>query len=153
MSAQENAEAILIVIKRLAKWILIGIVIITLLGGVIYLWNELSYWYQVGRYVSKVSVNVKFDKAVCPEKEYPLSIFVMNDSIKTIEHISVDVKVTNLGYSNKINNYSSFDSDKLIKPNEGVRMCWSVSSTKYSETLDGENMDVVLEDFDVNFVK
>lgn len=153
MSAQENAEAVLIVIKRLAKWILIGVVIIALLGGLMYLWSTLSDWYKVDRYKSKVTVNVKFDKAECSEKEYPLSIFVGNSSIKTISHISVDVKVSRLGYSNKINNYSSFDSDKLIKPNEGFQTCWRVNSTDYNETLDGENMGVVLESFYVNFTK
>ena len=49
MSAQENAEAVLIVIKRLAKWILIGVVIIALLGGLMYLWSTLSDWYKVDR--------------------------------------------------------------------------------------------------------
>lgn len=153
MSAQENAEAILIVIKRLLKWMLVGFFILALLGGVIYLWSTLSDWYQIGRYKSKITVNVKFDKAECPEKEYPLSIFVGNISNKTIEHISVYVKVTNLGYSNKINDYSSFDSDKLIKPKEGFQACWKVNSTEYNETLDGDNMAVVLESFNVNFVK
>lgn len=153
MSSQENAEAVLIVIKRLAKWILMGIIIIALLGGVMYLWSTFSDWYQVGRYKSKITVNVKFDKAECPEKDYPLSIFVGNTSTKTIEHISVDVKVTNFGYSNKINDYSSFANDKLIEPNKGFQTCWRVNSETYGETLDGQNMAVVLESFDVNFVE
>ncbi len=153
MSAQENAEAILMVIKRLAKWILIGFVIIALLVGVIYLWSTLSDWYQVDRHMSKVAVIVKFDKTECADKEYPLLIHIENKSTQTIEHIRVDAKVTKMGYSNKINNYSSFDSDKIFKPQEGFQSCWRVYSTESNETLDGENMTVVLENFHVNFVK
>ena len=153
MTAQENAEAIIIVIKKLAKWMLVGVFIIALLFGVIYLWSTLSDWYQVGRHEPKIAVIVKFDKTECPEKEFPLSIFVGNSSTKTIENISVYVKVTNLGYSKKINDYSSLHSDKLIKPTEGFQACWRVDSTKFNETLDGENMAVVLEKFYVEFVE
>lgn len=46
MSANETAEAIIIVIKRLAKWIIIGLLLIALLVGLIIGYFQVEYYYK-----------------------------------------------------------------------------------------------------------
>ncbi len=151
MATNETAEAILQVIKKLFVWIVKGLLIIALLGFLVYLWFSFSGWYSNGRHKNKVQVVAKFDKLHCSDKSYPLSITVVNLSSKTIEHIGIRIKVTTKGFSSRLNSYGDFDSDKILKPNEGYRNCWVVLGSDYRTKIDGENMDAVLESFKVRF--
>lgn len=153
MSANENAEAILIVIKRILKWIAIGIAVLIAIFAAIMAWSSFEDWYSKGRHKAKVRVVAEFNNPKC-SAGYPLYIGVINDSSKTITNISVYLKVTKEGYSKALNRvYSSFDSDFIIKPNIGASACWGVYSDDYSnpKLLDGKGMQVEVDHFYVTF--
>lgn len=153
MSASENAEAILIVIKRILKWCAIGILVLIAIGILVFAYLEVSDWYSKGRHKAKVKVVAEFNNPKC-SATYPLYIGVINDSSKTITNISVYLKVTKEGYSKALNRvYSSFDSDFIIKPNVGASACWGVYSDDYSnpKLLDGKGMQVEVDHFYVTF--
>lgn len=153
MSAQENAEAILIVIKRLLKWIGIAIAVVVLFFCAALVYEKFDRWFSVERFKKDVAVTVKFDTSLCDKKQFPLFIGVFNNSSKTIESTSVYVKVTKKGYSQKLNEYSSFKDDKILKPKEGISNCWAVEGSSYKSFLDGVDMDAELDSYYVTFKK
>ncbi len=152
MSANETAEAILIVIKRIAKWIAFLILGICLISGCVaaYVWADNYFGYE--RFKKKVDLIVRFDKKECNDPNFPLFVLIGNKSDKKILKVNFDIFVTKKGYSSKLNNYESYDSDKIIKKNEGFSSCYSVMAEGYnSPPLNGEDMDVRVTDYTVTF--
>ena len=156
MSANETAEAILIVIKRLLKWASIAALIVLILAAILYGYFSFDEWYSRDRHKQKVIVDAGFDEKVC-SKDFPLLIKVLNKSSKTISSINIGIDVTKNGFSSRINGYGSFDYDKIIKPEEGWGQCWAVEtqdSTGFSRKyLDGKNMSVKVTYFNPVFEK
>ncbi len=113
MSAQETAEAIFIVIKRLAKWLLFLIIGLIVLGLI--WWGIYESWdyYSNGRHKKKVSVIARFDNNACPSEQYPLFILIGNASSKKVTEVTFEVEVTRSGRSTKINDYQSFLATKF----------------------------------------
>ena len=151
MSAKENAEAILIVIKRILKWVVFAVLGIVVLFLCLSAYNNFDEWFKNGRYKKNVLVKVEFDKSVCSTKEYPLHITIVNNSTKTIKSTYIDLIVTKKGYSAKINDYGGLSDDKIIEPKTTWSSCWMVKGKSYNSKLDGENMDVALDYFTVTF--
>lgn len=150
MSANEKAEAILIVIKKIFKWFAIAIATLITIGLLLYAFSEMYDWYSEGRHKSKVQVVAFFDDKNCT-KSHPLFIGVVNNSSKTIEYTSTRIKVTKKGFSSQLNYDTSFSYDKIIPPTEGWGMCWSVFDDNFDsykrKPLDGKDMDVAVTSF------
>jgi hypothetical protein len=150
MSANEKAEAILIVIKKILKWIGIGIAALIAISLLLYAWSEFDDWYSVDRHKEKVKVNAFFDPKNCG-KEFPAFVAVVNNSTKTIESISFYLKVTKKGFSKQLNYSSSMEYDKILPPGEGWAQCWRIQDDNYDwakrKTLDGNDMEIAVTSF------
>lgn len=156
MPANEQAEAILIVIKRILKWLGIATLILISVGAV--LWGCVSAydWYTFDRHKNKIDVGVVFDSKICNDKGYPLVMLVQNNSSKTLASITTYVVVTKQGHSTKLNNWSGFIDDKILVPGKQSINCWAIEadgSTGFQRKyLDGVAMEVKLESFIPVFV-
>jgi hypothetical protein len=152
MSAKETAEAILIVIKRIAKWIAFLILGLCLIWGCVAVYMSVANYFGYERFKKKVDLIVRFDKKQCSDPNFPLFVLIGNQSDKKILKVNFDIFVTKKGYSSKLNNYQSYDSDKIIKKNEGFSSCYTVKADGYDGTsLNGEDMDVKVTDYTVTF--
>lgn len=145
-SANETAEAILIVIKRLLKWILLSGVAI---GVVIYLLVQIvEYWewYTTGRHKEKVEIDFHVAKLNDCDKEYPYLYIVRNNSDKTIDETEFTVEIRNKGYSSALNSYTSIKESKILKQNEATAGCFR------AERKDNNGYVIEKEvDFDVTY--
>jgi hypothetical protein len=143
MSANEKAEVVIIVIKKILKWVAVGFAAILSIGLLIFSYYSFDDWYSFERHKQKVIVSASFDEKIC-SKEFPLLIKVINKSSKTILSINVSIDVTRNGFSSVINGYSNYDYDKIIKPEEGWGECWAVETKDSNgfarKYLDGKNM-------------
>jgi hypothetical protein len=153
LSSNEKAEAVIIILKRILKWVLITVISVIALIYIAAKVGDLIDWYTEGRHKDKVSVITKFDKKLCEKKEHPLFIGIINNSTKTIVKTTVYVKVTKNGYSSQLNNSSAYYEDKIINANDGWGNCWSIIAQDYRTNLNGEGMDVVVDFFNVTFKK
>ena len=145
-SANETAEAILIVIKRLLKWILLSGVAI---GVVIYLLVQIvEYWewYTTGRHKEKVEIDFHVAKLNDCDKEYPYLYIVRNNSDKTIDETEFTVEIRSKGYSSALNSFTSITESKILKPNEATAGCFRAARKD-------NNGDVIEKevDFDVTY--
>jgi len=153
MSANEKAEAILIVIKRLLKWFAFGVGGLIALCIVIYAISEVSDWYSKDRHKAKVKVGASFNPEKC-DAAHPIYVGIVNDSTKTITNFSIYLKITRDGYSKILNkSYEPLNSDFIVKPGVGAQSCWGVYSDDYNnpKLLDGKNMQVEVDHFYVTF--
>lgn len=154
MSANEKAEVVIVVIKKMLRWIAVGITAIFSIGLIIYGYFSFDNWYSFERHKEKVYIAVSFDETVCT-KDFPLVIKITNNSSKTISKVSIDVDVTRTGYSRNINGYQYLDSDKIIKPREDWQSCWRVESKEGTFLkpiyLDGKNMTVKVSYYNPTF--
>ena len=125
MSANEIAEAALIVIKRLAKWIAwgtLGLVGIGFVGwGVNWLYEYVTY----ERPKSEVRLEVFRKDEVC-DSQFPVLVGVQNGSSKTILKYSFTLAAKEPGRSTNLAHWESYEDDQIIKPGEGKGTCWRV---------------------------
>lgn len=152
MSAQENAEAILIVIKRILKWasiVLVGIIIFALGAWGI---SSVYDWFTHDRYVKMVKVEAKFKSPEC-DSTWPVLVTVENKSPKTIVYSNIYIDVFKNGHSDYINKpFDSVSSDYIIAPGVTAQVCWAPKSKEYPyKTLDGVNMTAAVESFSLRF--
>jgi hypothetical protein len=155
MSAHETAEAILIVIKRVAKWIALFILGVGLFFAVIAAYDSADNYFSYEMPKKKVSLKAIFDKEMC-SSEYPLAVMVNNNSNKKLLKVNFEVVVTKKGYSSKLNEYTSYEYDRILNKNEGFPLCYAVFSKDYDKSyekirLDGEDMYVKVTDYTVTF--
>lgn len=127
MTPQEKAESVLIIIKKLFKWAVVGTLVVVLLFALLLGYLSIQEWFTIDRHKSKIKVELTFNAPDC-DKEYPLGVSIKNNSSKTLTNISVDFKVAKKGYSSELNNYSGITSDKILAPNEASGFCYMVES-------------------------
>ena len=150
MSANEKAEAVLIVIKKILKWILFAALALTAIVIVIIYWSKASDWYETGRHEAKIKVTGGFNLKEC-SKEMPLMLTITNDSSRTVEKMTIYVDVTKEGRSTKINNYSDLLMDYILAPGKKVSLCWGVLEKDTYKVLSGEGMAVTIDHFYTTF--
>jgi hypothetical protein len=152
MSAKETAEAILIVIKRILKWILYAILMLSVIWGALWALSELYDWYTHDRYLKKIQVAAAFDKNAC-SAEFPLLLQIENGSSKTVTSVNIYLEVTNEGRSTILNkDYQSFDSDMILKTSEAASSCWKISGKDSPyKSLSGDGMKVKVSRYYVTF--
>lgn len=154
MSANKTAEAILIVIKRISKWILILILLLFSIGLLIYCLAAFYDWYSIDRHRLKVEAFASFDSEKCT-KESPLFIGVVNNSKKTVDKVTIYVKVTKAGHSTQLNYDTSYSIDRILAPSEGWGGCVAVLDNHFDwakrKPLDGKDMAVTISTFYPSF--
>lgn len=123
-NSNEIAEAILLVIKRIAKWIALGILGLIVLGGLAWAgvagYNYVTY----GLPASKVKVIVTLDQAICSDPDFPVAVTILNRSERTVIRTSVHVYAHQKGHSKDLSKWGPLESDVIIPPKEGHRNCW-----------------------------
>lgn len=152
MSAKESAEVIILVIKRITKWF--GMIILAgiLIGAVLYAYSEISNYFGYEIYKNKVTISAKFDRKECEDPKFPMFVMTTNESNKKLLKVNFHVFVTKKGHSSKINDYQSYDMDRILRNNEGFSSCYSVMPDSYGEpALNGIDMDVKITDYTVTF--
>jgi len=129
-SKNEIAEAILILIKTLIKWLLIGIIVFAGAWFALYQIGEYYDWYRHERHADKVDVRFFIGEymemeAVCEGNSY--GYIIRNNSEKIVENVRFKVIAKKPGYSNIINHEDTrIESSKILKPGEKYASCFSV---------------------------
>ncbi len=143
-SPNETAEAILIVLKKILKWILFGtllLVVVLFIGTKIEAQWE---WHTYGKYEEKVTIKfVKFIEDKECSKEFPYMYVITNESSKVVEQTRFSVEVRRVGYSNVINSYTHIIDNKILKPNETSMSCF--------RTTAADNKSELIKDKEVNY--
>jgi hypothetical protein len=142
-SPNETAEAILIVLKKILKWILFGTL---LLVAVIFIGTKIEAlweWQTNGKYAEQVTIKfVNFLEDKECSKEFPYMYVITNESSKVVEETKFKVEVRRVGYSNVINSYTEITDSKILKPNETSMNCFRATTTDYkSELIRDKNVD------------
>ena len=138
-SPQDVAEVILIVIKRLFKWLLLGIDCIFVLSGVtIGVWQGYEYYY-VSLPESKIELSASPAPGVCP-KEFPILVTITNQSSKTLNKVSFVFSAKLPNRSSNHASYKYYSSDKITKPGDSHGACYgpllSTTTPKYKRVKD-----------------
>ena len=142
-SPNETAEAILIVLKKILKWIFFGsllsVAVLFIGTKVETLWE----WQTNGKHAEKVTIKfVTFLKDEECSKDYPYMYVITNESSKVVEETNFSVEVRRVGYSNVINSYTNITDSKILKPTETSMNCFRTTTTEYkSEVIKDKDVD------------
>ena len=119
----ETAEAILIVIKRLAKWLLFGVLGLAGLIAVIWGGNLLYDYIRVDLPKLKVDVSftINFDR--CKDTKFHVLLTIKNRSNKTILHTSVYAEARRKGRSTDLAYPAPINIDQIIEPDITYAFC------------------------------
>lgn len=153
MSAKENADAFLLVIKKLIKWFFIILGFLIIAGFIIYgIYTSVNYFkYELPK--SKIEISARFWPEKCPDNQIFLS--VMNNSDKTISKFHFYVQARRPGRStNFAKAYRSYENDRIIKPGDGFGFCYSIEKDSYASTpvyLEDSNYEVKITEFYPDF--
>jgi hypothetical protein len=149
---KETAEVIFIVIKRIIKWVLIASISLVLGVVVIIKISELYDYQTEGKYQEQVIIKANYPERGECTKDYPYEYIILNESEKTIEKVHFNVGIRKKGFSNEINEYTSIDEYKIIKPNEGWGSCFRVRSKDFKSYISDKDVDVVVTYRNVTFL-
>jgi hypothetical protein len=121
--AKIKAEAILIVIKTILKWIFLSIIGIGILIFIGFQYSE--YETKKSKAIEdKVVIKAFVPNEILCSKDFPYQYSISNYSGKTIEKTTFTVGVKRIGFSSNINRYTSIDEDKIIHNNETYIRCF-----------------------------
>lgn len=154
-SANERAEAILIVIKKLFKWLAIGLLIFI---GVI-----LSFIFFASKYEDyqtakkkkiedKISIKAFHPKEGPCDKDYPYQYEIFNNSGKVVEKVEFNVSIKRIGFSNELNGYTKIEEDKIIPNGEGWGRCFRASANgDYRRNLTDGDVEIEIKYKEITF--
>lgn len=140
----ETAEAIWIVLKRIAKWILIicvSIVCLVALFAVYVDHKDSQERKERALKEDKVIVKAAFSKNLCPPK-FPYAYVIRNTGDTTVDKVDFSVEIKRKGYSNPLNSYTNLEDDKILKPGETRQMCFSAEKKDYSGPLTDADVEI-----------
>ena len=151
--ANVKAQAILIVIKTILKWIglsVIGIGILIFLGV-----QYDEYEYKKRKAIEdKVVVRAFHPKEGSCSKDFPYQYLIINHSGSTVEKVSFTVDIKRKGFSSNINRYTSLDEDKIIPNNESYGRCFRAEDANdYRKNLTEKDVDIEITYKNVTFKK
>lgn len=122
--ANETAEAILIVIKRLAKWITLGVLGIILLLGFAFGVFEGHKYVTNTLPKSQIDIIITTKEEGCTD-EYPIKVAVFNGSSKTVKSIDITLSAMKPGHST---NYARWNAeatyDRVLSHGQSWQACW-----------------------------
>jgi hypothetical protein len=107
---------------------IVGVFIIIAVGTAGYLWlNEK----QESALRNAITIDVVHDPSRC-SPEYPLFITISNRSARTLKRLNFYVTGFREGYSDPVfETASTWDTDKIISPNQTFQQCWSSPPKSY----------------------
>lgn len=149
--ANIKAEAILIVIKRILKWI--GICLLGI-GLVVFLAVQYEEYKDKNRKMieDKVSIQAFHPKEEPCSKDYPYKYIIFNDSGKVVEKVTFTVGIRNVGFSSEINRYTSIVEDKIIPSGGGYGRCFRAEdANNYGKNLTEKDVDIKINYKNIEF--
>lgn len=149
--AKIKAEAILIVIKRILKWIgisFLGIGLLIFLG-----FQYEKYEAKKRRQIEdKVSIQAFHPKEGPCEKDFPYQYIIVNESGKVIKKITFTVGIKRTGFSSDINRYTSIVEDKIIQNKEGWGRCFRAEdANQYGKSLTEKDVEIEITYKNIEF--
>ena len=149
--ANVKAEAILIVIKRILKWIGLSIVGIGILSFVGIQYKEYEFK-QKKKTEDTVIIKAFYPTEFPCGNDFPYRYTIVNNSGRTVEKVTFTVGIKRIGFSSDINRYTSIDEDKIILNNEGYGRCFrAADANDYSKNLTEKDVDIVITYKNVTF--
>jgi hypothetical protein len=137
----EIAEAFLLVVKRIAKWLTFGMIGLVALVGLI--WGGVVLYQYVTHDLpaSEVKATVVFDKGTCPNESHPMAIKITNGSARVVMHARVYLNAFLPGRSTNFADYKAYESDLIIAPGRTGTLCWlPVMSPSAPKDLKWQNL-------------
>jgi len=151
--ANVKAEAILIVIKRILKWIGLSIAGIALLVFLAVQYEDYQAK-QKKKIEDKVKITAFHPKDEPCSKDFPYQYIILNESGKTIEKVTFTVEIKRVGFSSSINRYTSIDEDKIIPNFEGYQRCFRAEDANdYRKNLTEKDVNIEIKYKNVTFQK
>ena len=156
--AHEIAEAILIVIRTLAKWF--GIILLVVVGVIAALLAYDHFTNERDRQQREdalavlkreVEVSAVFDPQSC-SRQQPFKIEFRNGTKRTIDRIDFKLNVTQKGRSTILNSgYKTYESDFILQPGDTTTGCWRVENNQTYKPLVSEDgpLEVRIELMDI----
>ena len=151
--ANVKAEAILIVIKRILKWIGLSILSIGILVFLTVQYEDYQAK-QRKKIEDKVTITAFHPKDGPCSKDFPYQYLIFNESGKVVEKVSFTVEIKRVGFSSSINRYTSIDEDKIISNNEGYQRCFRAEDANdYRKNLTEKDVNIEIKYKSVTFQK
>jgi hypothetical protein len=144
--ANQTAEAVLIVIKRIFKWIVIAlIVVIVCIGLVAWVLDYTSTieYRKKQEQENMVSIVASRNEEQCTSA-YPYFYGIVNNSEKTVNNVKFTVEIRRKGFSSALNSYTSIDEDKILKPGEGYGRCFRATKKDYDGDVKDKDVDIIV---------
>lgn len=151
--ANQTAEAILIVIKRIFKWIVIALIVVSVCIGLV-AWvldyTSTREHRKKQEQDNKVSIVASRNDEQCTSA-YPYFYGIVNGSEKTVNNVKFSVEIRRKGFSSVLNSYTSIDEDKILKPGEGYGRCFRATKKDYDGDVKDKDVDIIVTYKDVTF--
>lgn len=156
MSAQETAEAVLIVVRKLAKWAAFGIGGLALLAGLAFggLWlkeeadraerariRHETYEIPKSKVEASAMVAKGEGKPRC-EGEWPVAVRVINRSDRPIMGYELVLSAKKKGRSSELAHDGILRDDKIIQPGDWHIACWRILKKDSAYTLKPERLEI-----------
>jgi hypothetical protein len=142
-----KVEAILTVIKKLLKWILLILLAIVILFGAFFYYldyKDKEERVKRKKLEDKVSISVYYSGKTC-SPGYPYFYGIVNNGDLVVNQVTFTVELRRKGFSRILNSYTSLTEDKILKPGEGYGRCFRASR-------DGVGGDLTETDVDISVV-
>lgn len=152
--ANERAEAILLVLKRLALWALIGLVALV---GIVFGYAYIAdYFDQKERSRIQAQVDLVliegFPAGEACSKDHPYLVRITNNSSKTVELVSAEMQIKRPGFSKQINRLLFIESDRILAPGQDWSLCYMAFDASHPGKLLRESLvDIHFENKRVTF--
>ncbi len=150
----EKAEAILIVIKRILKWIAITVAVI---AGAITIFVQYSDWSYEKREKArfereaKVVVTAGYPDGKDCQEGFPYFYGVVNNTNQTVKKVTFQVEIKKKGFSKTLNSRTEIEEDKILKPTEGYGRCFRATTEDYTTPLKEKDVEIVITRKSVEF--
>jgi hypothetical protein len=151
--ANQTAEAVLIVIKRIFKWIVIALIVVSVCIGIVALILDYTSTIESRKKQeqdNKVSIVASRNDEQCTSS-YPYFYGIVNGSEKTVNNVKFSVEIRRKGFSSALNSYTSIDEDKILKPGEGYGRCFRATKKDYDGDVKDKDVDIIVTYKDVTF--
>jgi hypothetical protein len=107
---------------KILKW-MFCIIVLLFFGSWSY--DELDDYFNKTVPTREILMTIKYDPKYC-EKTHPLRVEITNGSKRKILKSHFRINVKRKGYSDSLDSYSLFDTDKIIKTNSTDTSCWKI---------------------------
>ena len=154
-TAKETAEVILIVIKRIIRWIFVTLIAIGIIVGAIawYIDYQNAQEYKaVIQQEEKVTITAGYKTSDCTDG-FPYFYIVENNSDKEVTKVKFTVEVKKTGFSNPLNSYTSIEEDKILKPTEKFVRCFRAQNKDYNGHVKEKDVEIGVTYKNVTFSK